>query len=77
MSGYIIKRIISGIVTLFLVATLTFFLMYLVPEVPFCLKAPSQQTLKALEEKYGLDQPIGVQYLNYMKRLIREIWVRR
>jgi len=72
MSGYIIKRVISAIVTLFLVATLTFFLMYLVPGGPFLSeKAPSQQTLKALEEKYGLDQPIGVQYLNYMKRLIR------
>lgn len=72
MSVYIIKRVISAIVTLFLVATLTFFLMYLVPGGPFLSeKAPSQQTLKALEEKYGLDKPIGIQYLNYMKRLIR------
>jgi len=72
MSAYIIKRVISAIVTLFLVATLTFFLMYLVPGGPFLSeKAPSQQTLKALEEKYGLDKPIGIQYLNYMKRLIR------
>lgn len=72
MSAYIIKRVISAIVTLFLVATLTFFLMYLVPGGPFLSeKAPSPQTLKALEEKYGLDQPIGIQYLNYMKRLIR------
>lgn len=72
MSAYIIKRIISAVVTLFLVATLTFFLMYLVPGGPFLSeKAPSEQTLKALEEKYGLDQPVGVQYLNYMKRLIR------
>jgi len=72
MSAYIIKRVISAIVTLFLVATLTFFLMYLVPGGPFLSeKAPSQQTLKALEEKYGLDKPIGIQYVNYMKRLIR------
>lgn len=71
MSAYIIKRVISAIVTLFLVATLTFFLMYLVPGGPFLAeKAPSEQTLKALEEKYGLDQPVGIQYLNYMKRLI-------
>ena len=72
MGGYIIKRVISAIVTLFLVATLTFFLMYLVPGGPFLSeKAPSEQTLKALQEKYGLDQPVGIQYLNYMKRLIR------
>ena len=46
--------------------------MYLVPGGPFLSeKAPSEQTLKALQEKYGLDQPVGIQYLNYMKRLIR------
>jgi len=72
MSAYIIKRVLSAILTLFLVATLTFFLMYLVPGGPFLSeKAPSQQTLKALQEKYGLDQPVHIQYLNYMKRLIR------
>lgn len=72
MSAYIIKRVISAIITLFLVATVTFFLMYLVPGGPFLSeKAPSQQTIKALEEKYGLDKPVHIQYLNYMKRLIR------
>ncbi|NLK69588.1 MAG: ABC transporter permease [Clostridiaceae bacterium] len=72
MSRYIIKRVISAIITLFLVATLTFFLMYLVPGGPFLAeKAPSPQTMKALEEKYGLDQPVGVQYTNYMKRLLK------
>lgn len=55
-----------------MVATLTFFLMYLVPGGPFLAeKAPSPQTMKALEEKYGLDQPVGVQYTNYMKRLLK------
>lgn len=36
-------------------------------------KAPSPQTLKALEQKYGLDQPIIVQYGNYMKRLFLKL----
>jgi oligopeptide transport system permease protein len=46
--------------------------MYLVPGGPFLAeKAPSPQTMKALEEKYGLDQPVGVQYTNYMKRLLK------
>jgi oligopeptide transport system permease protein len=68
---YIVKRIISAVATLYLVATITFFLMFLVPGGPFLAeKAPSAQTLQALERKYGLDKPIGVQYLNYMKRLI-------
>lgn len=72
MGVYIIKRVVSSIVTLFLVSTMTFFLMFLVPGGPFLAeKAPSQQTLQALEEKYGLDKPVGVQYVNYMKRLLK------
>lgn len=70
MVFYALKRVGSAFVTLFAVATLTFFLMYLVPGGPFLAeKAPSAQTLKALEQKYGLDQPVGVQYVNFMKRL--------
>lgn len=72
MGVYIVKRIVSAIVTLYLVATMTFFLMFLVPGGPFLAeKAPTPQTLQALERKYGLDKPVGVQYLNYMKRLIQ------
>jgi len=72
MGVYIVKRISLAVVTLFLVATLTFFLMFLVPGGPFLSeKAPSPQTLQALEKKYGLDKPVGIQYLNYMKGLIK------
>ncbi|HOJ09221.1 MAG TPA: ABC transporter permease [Clostridiales bacterium] len=72
MGVYLIKRISLAVVTLFLVATLTFFLMFLVPGGPFLAeKAPTAQTLAALEKKYGLDQPVSAQYINYMKRLIR------
>ncbi|NMB96704.1 MAG: ABC transporter permease [Clostridiaceae bacterium] len=72
MGAYIIKRIAIGIVTLFLVATITFFLMYLVPGGPFLSeKAPSKQTIEALEKKYGLDQPVYIQYINYMKGLLK------
>ncbi len=72
MGAYLLKRIASAIVTMFLVSTLTFFLMHLVPGGPFLAeKAPSEQTLRALERKYGLDKPLGVQYINYMKGVIR------
>lgn len=71
MGIYIIKRILLALVTIFLVATLTFFLMFLVPGGPFLAeKSPTPQTLEALEKKYGLDKPVGVQYINYMNRLI-------
>lgn len=72
MGGYIAKRAVSAFVTLFMVSTFTFFLMFLVPGGPFLSeKAPTPQTLEALEKKYGLDKPVGVQYVNYMKRLIQ------
>lgn len=74
MGGYIIKRVASAVVTIFAVATITFFLMFLVPGGPFLAeKAPSPQTLEALEKKYGLDQPVTVQYINYMKRLVLKL----
>ncbi len=72
MGNYVIKRALLAIVTLWLVATITFALMNLVPGGPFLSeKAPSEATLKALNEKYGLDQPKIVQYKNYMVKLVK------
>lgn len=67
MVRYITKRIAYGIVTLFIVMVLTFFLMQLIPGGPFLSeKAKSEATTKALEEKYGLDKPLAVQFKNYV-----------
>ena len=72
MGKYIIKRVVLSIVTLWLVATLTFSLMFMVPGGPFLAeKTPSESTLKALEAKYGLDQPKIVQYKNYMVKVLQ------
>lgn len=72
MGRYVVKRVLLAIVTLWLVATLTFGLMFLVPGGPFLAeKAPSEATLKALNEKYGLDQPKIVQYKNYMVKMLQ------
>lgn len=67
MLKYILKRIILAIVTIWAVATLTFFLMNMVPGGPFLSeKAISPQATAALEAKYGLDKPLWQQYLTYM-----------
>ncbi|SHK24819.1 ABC transporter permease [Hespellia stercorisuis] len=67
MKKYVIKRVLMAIVTVFIVATLTFFLMNLVPGGPFMSeKAISPQAQAALEAKYGLDKPLGQQYITYM-----------
>ncbi len=67
MVKYIIKRILFGVLTAFVVATLTFFIMNLVPGGPFLSeKAVTPQAQAAMEAKYGLDKPLFVQYLTYM-----------
>lgn len=68
MVKYIAKRIGLAIVTIWAVATITFFLMNLVPGGPFLSeKAISPQATAALEAKYGLDKSLFQQYLTYIK----------
>jgi oligopeptide transport system permease protein len=68
MANYIVKRVILAVVTIFLVSTITFFLMNLVPGGPFIAeKSISKQAQAALNEKFGLDKPLLVQYKNYMQ----------
>ena len=67
MLKYVVKRIALAIVTIWAVATLTFFLMNMVPGGPFLSeKAVSPQATAALEAKYGLEKPIGEQYVTYI-----------
>lgn len=67
MLKYIAKRIGLALITIFTVATLTFFLMNMVPGGPFLSeKAVSPAAQAALEAKYGLDKPLSQQYLTYM-----------
>ena len=67
MLKYTIKRIAYALITIWIIITITFFLMYLVPGGPFLIeKAPSPEILKAMQIKYGLDKPLIVQYKNYL-----------
>lgn len=67
MAKYICRRIVMALIVLLLIASLTFLLMNLVPGGPFLgEKAVSQQTLDALNAKYGLDKPLHVQLGNYL-----------
>lgn len=71
MLRYIVKRVILAIVTLFLTCFITFFAMNAVPGGPFNgEKAKSAAVLKVLNERYGLDKPVGVQFINYMKNML-------
>lgn len=67
MAKYVAKRIAMAAITIWAVATLTFFLMNMVPGGPFLSeKAVSPQAMAALEAKYGLDKPLSEQYVTYM-----------
>lgn len=67
MLKYIVKRVFLAIVTIWAVATITFFLMNMVPGGPFLSeKAISPAATAALEAKYGLDKPLFQRYLTYM-----------
>ncbi len=72
MGKYIIKRVAMGVLSIFIVATLTFFLMNLVPGGPFVAeKSISKAAQAALAEKYGLDKPILERYVNYMTDFVK------
>lgn len=70
MGKYVIKRIILAILTVFVICTITFFLMHAVPGGPFSReKALSQATIDALNARYNLDKPLVQQFALYMKNL--------
>ncbi len=69
--GYIIKRILLAILTVWIVMTITFFVMHLVPGGPFASeKAVSPAVQAALEAKYGLDKPLMEQYWSYIVDIV-------
>ena len=71
MAKYILKRVLMAVITLFIVICLTFFLMNAVPGNPWLSeKTPTQATIDALNEKYGLDQPVIVQLGKYLENLL-------
>ena len=70
---YIGKRILLAILTVWVVITVTFFVMHAVPGGPFLgEKAISAEAQAALEAKYGLDKPLLEQYGTYLKDIVTD-----
>ena len=68
---YLLKRIGLAILTVWVVITVTFFVMRIVPGGPFLSeKAVSPAAQAALEAKYGLDKPLMEQYWTYLKDIV-------
>lgn len=70
MGSYYFNRIVSAVITIILIATLTFAMMHSIPGGPFTRERPvPDEILRALNEKYNLDAPLYEQYFDYMKGL--------
>ncbi len=70
MLSYILKRLVQGILTVWFIATATFFAMHNVPGDPLTNDRAMTDTTRAnLEAKYGLDQPTTTQYLIFLRNL--------
>ena len=72
MMAYFAKRVLLGLVTIWFIASATFFGMHAVPGDPLAGdKAMTPQIRANLEAKYGRDQPLGTQYLIYLGNIAR------
>jgi peptide/nickel transport system permease protein len=74
MTAYIVRRMLWGIALLFFVSAITFVIFYALPTAdPAALRAgrqPSPGLVESIRETLGLDEPIYVQYFEYMKDLV-------
>lgn len=70
--GYIIKRIFNAFIVLWIVITITFFLMHAIPGGPFTAeKSLPPYVLHSIEERYKLNDPLYKQYCDYLCNLVQ------
>ncbi len=71
---YILKRVALALLTVWVVITVTFFVMRAVPGGPFVgEKAATPAVEAALKAKYGLDKPLSEQYFTYLKDIVTDL----
>ena len=70
---YVLKRVALSLLSIWIVITVTFFVMRAVPGGPFVgEKATTPAAQAALEAKYGLDKPLSTQYFTYLKDIVTD-----
>jgi len=70
--NYILKKIFIFLASTFFIITLTFFLMKALPGDPFIQEREiPREILTALHKHYGLDKPLYIQYLKYLKGFVQ------
>jgi peptide/nickel transport system permease protein len=74
MTGYILRRIGAAVIVLFIASLLVFFGVRALPGDPALALAGEDRSAKAVEqirEKYGLDKPVPVQFVDYLGHVVR------
>lgn len=71
MASYVIRRIGIGVVSLLALISVTFFLTRMMPGSPFQSGGVSEQVVEALEQEYGLSEPVLTQFRMYLFHLLR------
>ncbi len=72
MFPYLLKKVLILLISLWIVVTGTFFLMHAIPGDPFIGdRVIPKEILDSLYAYYGLDQPLYIQYLKYLKGLFQ------
>jgi len=73
MIEYLIRQLLASVIVLFFVITATFFLIQAAPGQLSILTDPTMdpEVVATIERRFGLDQPIHIQYVRWMNRLIQ------
>lgn len=72
MLNYVLRRLLTAIPTLFLIVTISFFLMHVAPGGPFNMEKGIPPEIKAnIEKVFHLNEPVWMQYLRYLSNLLR------
>src|ERR1700694_161870 len=74
MIRFLIRRVMLGLITLWVIITLVFVLYYARPGVDpareLAGRAVTPALLANINKEYGFDQPVIVQYWHYLERLV-------
>ena len=72
MKKFVLKRLLMAIVTMWVIITITFVIMHSVPGDPFAREGKMpEQVYQNLRAQYGLDKPLGEQYVIYLKNIVK------
>ena len=74
MGKYLLRRVLRGLLTVFISMSFTFFLLRLIPADPVSMMVDpkmSAETIAKMTAQFGLDKPLFVQYIIYLRQLLQ------